>query len=82
MTSMANKNLPGVTIEVAPESVPMHMASGWVPLDGKATEAAEAAEKADADQKAKDDEAAKNAIDAEEKKAAASAKAKTAAKES
>lgn len=43
MASMTHPELPGVTIDVEVSAVPIHMASGWVPVDGKATAAAEAA---------------------------------------
>lgn len=89
MATMVHRELPGRTIDVPVDAVPMYMASGWVPVDGKAVEAAEAAARAEAEQKAKNDKLAAEAISAAEEKdtekdnkAAAPAKATKAAKES
>lgn len=83
MATMTHKDLGGVTIEVEPSAVPIHMASGWVPVDGKAVEAAEAAKAAADAERAEALKAAEDAIKSSEDEASASArKTKPAAKES
>lgn len=75
MATMTHPELPGQTIEVEVSAVPIHMASGWVPVDGKATAAAEAAaeaEKAEASKAAADEPADEDEAPASTRKTRAS----------
>lgn len=77
MASMTHPELPGVTIDVEVSAVPIHMTSGWVPVDGKATAAAEAAKAAEAEKQASADSSAD-----EDEASAPSRKTRQSAKES
>lgn len=77
MATMTHPALDGATIEVDPSAVPIHMASGWVPVDGKATAAAEAAQAAEAEKQASADSSAD-----EDEATAPSRKTRQSAKES